>query len=288
MELMKTLGIHFPDDSQHGVSLGGNITITGDNLCIVCFHGPSFRENEWAVFNIDQIHSSFSTLAIPGLSALSQAEEGLPHLETHIRTCQQIVNLVLGHSDTDSSENELAAIYRVQLGRSRVPPVTSTRIQSWLAYACIDSHIHPEKYASDNSTLVRLSRKLTIHPLIIMPSFSVELINDHFWPRQSHDLEEGLTPRVECSLISSFDQPGIAVTTTVDHYLFLHDLVKAYVDYFEKHKAPPTSMGMHMSESHQLLCKVGGIHDNRDAHVLLCKVGGEEEDRYPWQQERTY
>ena len=242
VELMKTLGIHFPDDSHHGVSLGGEITISGDNLCIVCFHGPSFRENEWAVFNIDQVFSSFSTQAIPGLSSLSQLQPGDGHVETHIRTCQQIVNLILGHQGNAApNENELAAIYRVQLGRSRVPPVAGTTIHNWLSYACIDSHIHPDKYASDNSTLVRLSRKLTIHPLLIMPSFSVELINDHFWPRLTSDLEAGLTPRVECSLLSSFKEPGIAVTTTVDHYLFLHDLVKAYVDYFEKHKAPPTS-----------------------------------------------
>ena len=241
VELMKTLGIHFPDDSRHSVSLGGKITVSGQNLCIVCFHGPSFRENEWAVFNIDQVHSSFSTQAIPGLTSLSQAEEGIPYTETHIRTCQQIVNLILGDEDDSTNKTELAAIYRVQLGRSRVPPLASTPIQSWLAYACIDSHIHPEKYASDNSTLVRLGRKLTVHPLLIMPSFNVELINDHFWPRLCQDVEQGLTPRVECSLISSFQQPGIAVTTTVDHYLFLHDLVKAYIEYFEKHKAPAIS-----------------------------------------------
>ena len=249
VELMKTLGIHIPDNSQHGVSLGGKITISGQNLCIVCFHGPSFRENEWAVFNIDHVHSSFSTQAIPGLSSPSQMEEGLPHMETHIRTCQQIVNLTLGRKDEEddgsaSSESELAAIYRVSVGKSRVPPVASTPIRNWLSYACIDLHIHPDKYLTDNSTLVRLSRKLTIHPLLILPSFSVELINDHFWPRMSQEVggvDRGVAPRVECSLISTFDQPGIAVTTTVDHYLFLHDLVKAYVDYFEKHKAPSST-----------------------------------------------
>ena len=260
VELMKTLGIHFPDDNQHGVSLGGKITIQGQNLCIVCFHGPSFRENEWAIFNIDQVHSSFSTQAIPGLSSLSQVEEGVPHSETHIRTCQQIVNLILGNKDESgaSSKSELAAIYRVSVGRSRVPPVASTPINNWLSYACIDSHIHPEKYSTDNSTLVRLSRKLTIHPLLIMPSFSVELINDHFWPRLVQDAvngDGGVAPRVECSLISTFDQPGIAVTTTVDHYLFLHDLVKAYVDYFEKHKAPSST---------------GVVSTSKYNNVLLC------------------
>ena len=279
MELMKTLGIHFPDDSHHGVSLGGKITIQGQNLCIVCFHGPSFRENEWAVFNIDQVHSSFSTQAIPGLSSLSQAEEGVPHIETHIRTCQQIVNLILGNKDAASNESELAAIYRVSVGRSRVPPVASTPIQNWLSYACIDSHIHPDKYSTNNSTLVRLSRKLTIHPLLIMPSLSVELINDHFWPRLLQDAVDGdggVAPRVECSLISTFDQPGIAVTTTVDHYLFLHDLVKAYVDYFEKHKAPSSTGIMSTSElvwymyikiTHTVHKNISSITEPRIAHI---------------------
>jgi len=115
VDLMRTLGIHTPDDQLHDVCLGGKITIAGQNVCLVCFHGTSFRETEWAVFNIDLINASFSTQAIPGLGAAymmeSQAEEGFagPTHRKRIHTCQQICTLQLG---TDNSRSaELATVW---------------------------------------------------------------------------------------------------------------------------------------------------------------------------------
>lgn len=221
---MHILGIQPPKDAHHEVSLGGNIGMFGQSVCIVCFHGPSFRETERAVFSIDQVMASFSTQAIPGLSRWQQAEP----MQTHLRTCQQIVELHLGK---DKPSQQLATIHRVSTGRSRVPNITNTPIKDWLAYACIDSFLHEEKYTNDTSTLVRLSRKLSVQLVLLVPTFSVKLINDHSWPLAD---DEGLVPRVECTLTSSFSE-GISVTTTVDHYLFLHDVVKAYVDYLKKH-----------------------------------------------------
>lgn len=227
---MHILGIQPPKDSHQEVSLGGNISILGQSICIVCFHGPSFRDTERAVFNIDQISASFSTHAIPGLLSHFQAKAN-PAL-THLKTCQQIVQLRLGGSEPNSKSQELAAIYRVSSGRARVPNITGTSIQEWLAYACIDTFLHEDKYISDTSTLVRMSRKLSIQPVLLVPAFSVTLTNDHSWPIKDKD---SLLPRVECTLTSDFSD-GISVTTTVDHYLFLHDVVKGYIDYLEKHR----------------------------------------------------
>lgn len=224
---MHILGIQPPKDAHHEVSLGGNISMFGQSLCIVCFHGPSFRETERAVFSIDQVMASFSTQAIPGLSRWQQSEP----MQTHLRTCQQIVELHLG-KDRPSQE-QLATIHRVSTGRSRVPNITGTPIKDWLAYACIDSFLHQENYINDSSTLVRLSRKLSIQPVLLVPTFRVKLINDHAWPL-IHDDDHNLVPRVDCTLTSSFSD-GISVTTTVDHYLFLHDVVKAYIEYLKKH-----------------------------------------------------
>ena len=228
---MHILGIQPPRDPHHEVSLGGNIGMAGQTICIVCFHGPSFRDTERAVFNIDQMSASFSTQAIPGLLSHLQSSGSISPVQTHLRTCQQIVQLRLGSKGTDSKSQELASIYRVSTGRSRVPNITGTTIREWLAYACIDSFLHEEKYVSDTSTLVRLSRKLSIQPVLLVPAFDVTLINDHSWPIKYQD---NLLPRIECTLTSSFTD-GISVTTTVDHYLFLHDVVKGYVDYLEKH-----------------------------------------------------
>ena len=229
---MRILGIQTPKDAEHEVSLGGNIRMSGESVCIVCFHGPSFRETERAVFSIDQVAVSFATQAIPGLLSRWHAEmtgKTSPGLQTHLRTCQQIVELQLG---SEGRSQELASIHRVFSGRSRVPNIVGVTIKDWLVYACIDTFLHEEKYISDTSTLVRLSRKLSIQPVLLVPALHVKLINDHSWPIRN---DQQLLPRVECTLTSSFAD-GISVTTTVDHYLFLHDLVKGYIDYLQKHR----------------------------------------------------
>ena len=223
MELMEVLGIQLPAHPHHEVSLGGIIGLSGQSLCIVCFHGPSFRESERAVFSIDKVHISFSTQAIPGLGCWQN------EATTHLRTCQQILKLYLDGEGTGCDSNKLASIHRVSTGRSSVPNISGTSIREWLAYACIDTFLHEDKYTTDSSTLVRLSRKLSVQQILLVPAFTVSLINDHFWP-----LHDGGIPRVECTLTSLFSD-GISVTTTVDHYLFLHDVVKGYVDYIKKH-----------------------------------------------------
>ena len=228
IELMHILGIQPPKDAQHEVSLGGSINMSGKSVCIACFHGTSFRETERVVFSITEVQSSFSTQAIPGLRRWT-SEAGSHPSKSHIRTCQQIVDLHLGN-EADGKITKLATIHRVSTGRSRVPNIPDNNgIRDWLAYACIDTFLHEEKYVSDSSTLVRLSRKLTVQPVLLVPAFNVNLRNDHFWP-----LVDGVVPRVECTLTSSFTE-GISVTTTVDHYLFLHEVIKGYVDYLEKH-----------------------------------------------------
>ena len=220
---MEVLGIRPPRDAHHEVSLGGVIGLSGDSLCITCFHGPSFRESERVVFNIDKLSASFSTQAIPGLGRW-QTEA-----HTHLRTCQQIVKLSL--DDEGVNVLALASIHRVSTGKASVPTITkNTGIKDWLAYACIDAVLHEDKFTTDSSTLVRLCRKLNVQQVLLVPAFSVTLINDHFWP-----LQDDGTPKVECTLTSSFSD-SISVTTTVDHYLFLHDLVKGYTDYLDKHR----------------------------------------------------
>lgn len=228
---MRALGVP-TRPGQHDVSLGGKITLSGQNFCLVCFHGTSFRDHEWAVFNIDQLAASFLTLAIPGLRTTTQAVT---------RTCQQICRLQLG--ERGCQLGELATVHRVSAGRGRVPPITGTNINNWLAYACIDSHLHKQCYDNPSpaqQTVLKFSKRLSIQQVLLVPGLSVELINDHFWPALSTcDLQQLLQnpPIVECTLLSQFSA-GISVSTNVDHYLFLHDLVKNYIEYVERHKVP--------------------------------------------------
>ena len=229
VELMRALGVPYRP-GQHQVSLGGKISLSGHNFCLVCFHGTSFRDHEWAVFNIDQLVASFLTLAIPGLG---QKAQGLT------RTCQQICRLQLGQERDQLPE--LATVHRVTAGKGRVPPITGTNINNWLAYACIDYHLHKDSYDTPTpaqQTVLKFSKKLGIQQVLLVPGLSVELINDHFWPLlTSGDRQQLSTPLVECSLISHFSS-AISVSTNIEHYLFLHDLVVNYISYSERHKLP--------------------------------------------------
>ena len=237
IELMKALGIHV-SSIQHDVSLGGSINVSGRNLCMACFHGSSFRETEWAVFNVDHINTSFTTIAIPGAN-IDGFDKNVV-VGKRRRICQHICNVSLG--DSESRFRELAAVYRVSARRGGVPPFSPQEISEWLDYACIYHHIHStsvEGGSGTSSSFFKFSQKLSIQPVISLPVFNVKLINDHFYlplnvlEDPSAQVAESAT--VECSLFSKFVE-GISITTTVDDYLFLHDLFKAYIEHLEKHK----------------------------------------------------
>lgn len=230
LELMRALGV--PARPGQRVSLGGKLTLSGQNVCLVCFHGTSFRDHEWAVFNIDQLKTSFFTLAIPGLGG-AVAGPSTP-------TCQQICRLQLGEDGGNPAE--LATVHRVTAGSGRVAPITGTNINNWLSYACIDCHLHKQNYDNPTAaqqTVLKFSKKLTIQQILLVPGLIVELTNNHFWPDLGWQGLQQTPPLVECSLTSQFSA-GISVSTNVEHYLFLHDLVKNYIEYLERHKAPPS------------------------------------------------
>ena len=236
VELMRALGFQTSladfHPQEEGIILGGKITVSGQNACIVCFHGTSFRETEWAVFNVELVNASFSTEAAPGIEDHWESGDRKP-------TCKQICSFSLGSEDMQ--RNNLGAIYRVSAGRTRVPPITGTNIQDWLMFACIASWLHPDRFkAASSSSLVKLSKKLSIQSVLLVPTLRVMLQNDHFWPPlsapfwlephgASAETAEGDVPLVKCALTSTFFN-GISVTTTVDHYFFLHDVIKGYID----------------------------------------------------------
>lgn len=235
LELMKVLGISSASFT-HQVSLGGSISMFGQNMCFVCFHGNTFRDNEWAVFNLDHINACFATHALPGLGSFvdpRDAEEGIEAERKQVY--QQICNLQLGGEGTKFKE--LAAIYRVNASRGGVPPISTMEIKEWLDYACIYYHIHPDRESFSSSNSQKSIQKLTIQPVLCLPAFTVKLTNNQLWlplnvlQKYHSKIKECAT--VQCSLDSNFSD-GISVTTTVDHYLFLHDLIKSYIDYIEK------------------------------------------------------
>ena len=228
VELMRALGFQTALRDFHpeeGIILGGKITVSGENACIVCFHGPSFRDKEWGVFSIDRINGSFSTEASP---AVKDRGDRKP-------TCKQVCTLSLGSAEVKS--DSLGAIYRISAGRSHIIPITGNTIENWLMCVCIDYHLHPERYkdlGANALPLIKFSKKLNIQEVLLVPAFEVKLENSHYWPLPSVQSDEAVLPEkdmpvVKCSLTSSFSK-GISVTTTVDHYFFLHDVIKGYID----------------------------------------------------------
>ena len=239
IKLMNALGIKISPD-HHDVSLGGFINVSGDTTSVVCFHGTSFREKEWVVFNIDMISAKFSTLAIPGLGGLFQPDDTSDHgvaSESSRRICQQVCIVELGNET--SKLIELAALYRVMAGRGGVPPVSPKEISDWLNYVCINHYLNSVHTSASKSVgYMKESQKLSIQPICSLPACSFKLINDHLWP-SLRQLEQQImdgrmeSATVECTLVTRFSD-GIAVSTTVDNYLFLHDLFTAYIDYLDK------------------------------------------------------
>lgn len=231
-ELLKAVGVDSLED-QNDVSLGGSIEVSGTNFCLVCFHGTSFREAEWATFNIDLISAVFSTVAIPGLGELNEGTDD----KSTTRICSQSCKLKLGQNV--SKVNELAAIYRVSAGRGGVPPISHKEIPDWLNYAAIAHYIHSGEI-SGSPLFLKQSQKLTIQHIIGIPPFEVTLVNNHFWPSFSALLKKEISAliecaTIECSVFSNFHD-DISVTTTVENYLFLHDLFSAYVELVDNQK----------------------------------------------------
>ena len=236
-DLMRALGFQPSLADFHpqkeGIVLGGKITVSGQNACIVCFHGTSFRETEWAIFSIDLLNASFSTEANPGIEDTFESGDRKP-------SCRQVCSLSLGTKDVQS--NKLGAIYRVSAGRTHIPPVTGTSVQEWLMFACITHHLQPQLYeAVASPSIAKLGKKLNVMSVLLVPALSVRLQNDHYWPPLSDPFwlsphgagASGEMPLVKCALTSSFSS-SISVTTAVDHYFFLHDVIKGYVDTLTK------------------------------------------------------
>lgn len=233
-ELMKRLGSNRISD-ECDVSLGGTIDIFGNNFCLVCFHGTSFREAEWATLNVDLFRGQFSTTAMPGWDECNESE-----LVKEI--CRQSFELQLGQSGSHTSE--LAAIYHVSAGRGGVPPISHKEIAEWLNYACIHHYIHSDDplfgFGRQHHFILKHSQKLHIQHIIAIPAFHATVKNDHFWPTLSTLFSDKFTLQenmctVQCSVSSTFSE-SIAVTTTVENYLFLHDLFKGYIDHLDKQK----------------------------------------------------
>ena len=217
-------------NKEHTVSFMGTIGITGNSVCLACLHGPSFRETEWAIFSLCNIAASFSTQAIPSFIMSAHSHKVGWGLDNR-RICRQSTMLTLGNNKTDA-QCQFGSVFRV-VNRGTMPPLTSNPLAEWVSFVCIDHHIHPNL---PQNKLFKFTRKVSISGVFGIPALKLEMIHDHFYPSKSLSCEaKQITANVVCSFLTKF-QNSIAITTAAEHYFFLHDLVKLYVESYTKSK----------------------------------------------------
>lgn len=225
--LLDALGFTVGGNNKHTVSFTGTIGINGNSVCLACLHGPTFRETEWAVFSLCDIEASFSTQAIPSFIVSAHSHKVGWGLDNR-RICRQITLLTLGKNTV----GQFGSVFHV-INKGTMPPLTNQPLAEWVSFVCLDHHIHPDL---PQTKLFKYTRKVSISGVFGMPALKLEMVHDHFYPSNSLSLEaEQTVANVVCSFLTTFHD-SIAITTTADHYFFLHNLVKAYVDSYIKSK----------------------------------------------------
>ena len=227
--LLEALGFTIAEDgNKHTVSFTGTIEITGNSVCLACLHGPTFRETEWAIFSLCDITASFSTQAIPSFIQSAHSHKVGWGLDNR-RICRQTTLLTLGNNTAEKS-SQFGSVFRV-VNKGTMPPLTNQPLAEWVSFVCIDHHIHPNL---PQTKLFKYTRKVNVSGVFGIPALKLEMVHDHFYPSNSASLEADQTlANVVCSFLTTFHS-SIAITTTADHYFFLHNLVKAYVDSYTK------------------------------------------------------
>lgn len=231
--LLEALGFTVATNNEHTVSFMGTIGITGNSVCLACLHGPTFRETEWAVFSLCNITASFSTQAIPSFIMSAHSHKVGWGLDNR-RICLQNALLTLGN-DKPKASSRFGSVFRV-VNKGTMPPLTNQPLAQWVSFVCIDHYIHPDL---PQNKLFKYTRKFSISAVFGIPSLKLEMVHEHFYPSKSLSLqseaEQPIVANVVCSFITSF-RDSIAITTTADHYFFLHNLVKGYVEAYSKTK----------------------------------------------------
>ena len=60
------LNVTLPDC---GTSLGGSVSLHGNNLTLACYHGINFRSKSWALFTMAEPNICFATGAQDGINS---------------------------------------------------------------------------------------------------------------------------------------------------------------------------------------------------------------------------
>ena len=234
--LLLALGIYSPEAAK-GISLVGKVEVQGNSFTLACLHGTNFSEKEWAVFCIQTVFGSFETIAIP---CLAEADKKVvnPKEDKQTRVCRQTLKFLLGDS---KGTKQYAGVYKVSSGRGAIPLLSSnSNLNEWLCYRCIEKYL-TEVSTTDTAKLSGLLFKTPeVVPVLTVPGVTFDLTNDHFWPSSESFAQPNFPiPAVKCHLVTEFAS-GISISTYVDRYDFLHQLIRGYIDYLQEQSSAGT------------------------------------------------
>ncbi|XP_060586974.1 bridge-like lipid transfer protein family member 1 [Ruditapes philippinarum] len=218
---------------KEGMILGGTLTLRGNNLTLGCFHGINFRSKSWALFTMSEPYICFAT------EALKTIDEG-----THI---VQDLTFYVGHDLTSHQEKNMANVLKISRGHS-MPP-TFTNAHEWFHYAFSNTEIKDlesfprmQRAGSESPSDYRKRKYMDYNHdcemIFALPSLQLQLRTTHQQSEQE-PVDDDPKPVVECSFVTEFED-HIYVAMDAEVFLFLHDLVMAYIS--EKDKGARSSV----------------------------------------------
>ncbi|XP_053399583.1 bridge-like lipid transfer protein family member 1 isoform X2 [Mercenaria mercenaria] len=218
---------------KEGMILGGTLTLRGNNLTLGCFHGINFRSKSWALFTMNEPYICFAT------EAQKTIDEG-----THV---VQDLTFYVGHDLASHQEKNMANVLKISRGHSMPPTFTNTH--EWFHYAFSNSEIKDldafprmQRAGSESPSDYRKRKYMDYshdsEMIFALPSLQLQLRTTHQQAEQE-PVDDDPKPVVECSFVTEFED-HIYVAMDAEVFLFLHDLVMAYIQ--EKDKGTRTSV----------------------------------------------
>ena len=205
-------------DASHSPRLAGALTLRGNRFALACLHGSGFRDAVWALFIFEKLTAAYETLALFEDDAMELAERKRSAILVPQFASRQRLHVTLGAgTEGATATTEFLTVQKVRR-RNVLPVTTKSSVDAWLRFLC---RLESGGIGFDGKESFKT---------LAFPAFALNLRTTHYWPpgleRRQKPPEQ--FPLVYSDLTTSFTG-SIAVTTVIERYLFLQDLIKSYI-----------------------------------------------------------
>ncbi|KAL5264461.1 hypothetical protein ACHWQZ_G005527 [Mnemiopsis leidyi] len=219
------------------LKLGGSLKINGEQFSVALFQGEKFRDDTWALINLNKIGMRYDT----------QVEQLMKGTQTSRVTKQQAV-IVMGDFEPEeiaslklkAPNNSIGLVEKCVRSTKLSPPERTDDIKKWLQYACTHDFAHgnPDKERKTRATIFG-GGSVEFSTIFQLPEMKLNLTTDHNWegaetgsPTSNRSVHHLPVPIVNCRLRSHF-RGSIGLATNAGNYFFLHDLAQRYTKKME-------------------------------------------------------